>query len=100
MLSNGNLETLIGSITPFSGLNIVNSDIFSIVPEAWNAQVTFVEKPQMKKKRFQNQKLWYLIQTGSYKAFKGTVLNLILIESPIKLRLKGQFTYLDNLRVN
>ena len=83
MLSNGNLETLIGSITSFCGLNIVNSDIFSIVSEAWNAQVTFVEKPQMKKKRFQNQNLWYLIQTGSYKSdidwesnkitFKGTV---------------------------
>ena len=40
-----------------------------------NAEFTFVEKPQLKIRCFQNYKHWYLIHTRPDKAFKGTVVN-------------------------
>ena len=40
--------------------------------------VTFAEKPQMKIISLKKQKHWYLINTWSEKAFKGTVVNRAL----------------------
>ena len=41
-------------------------------------QVTFAEKPQLKKKSLMKQKHGYLIHTSSFTASKGTVVNRAL----------------------
>ena len=53
-------------------LNLENSYMLS---SSRNAQLTWVDKPQMKIIIFYNYKHWYIIHTWSDKAFKCTVVN-------------------------
>ena len=60
-----------------------------------SVQVIFEEKPQLKSINFQNCKHWYLIQTWSDNAFKGSVVNRALtFETKFFYKILKSFSFL------